>query len=65
MEFRKCEIKINDSWELTEFKNLKKDDLFRLFDYNEPVVNKNGNSEFIALTDAYLDHDIYTVDVED
>ena len=49
-----------------EFRNLKKNDGFRLFDDEEPVTDYNGFTCWLALSDAYEnDEGIWQVDVKD
>ena len=53
---RKTEILIDNEWKVINFEDIKKDDIFRLFESdNKPVINLNNNTSFKALTDAYID----------
>lgn len=54
-DFRSAEILINDEWLPIEFKNIKKGDTFRLFESTgEPVLSKDGDTEFIAISNPYI-----------
>lgn len=51
-------------WDTVEFKDLKNDDIFRIFDNGERYVNpKDGNNVWIATSDPYQNIEgILTID---
>lgn len=52
---RKTQLFKNEIWEDFEFENLKSGDKFRLFEPDDKEVkSRNGNTEFIATSDASL-----------
>ena len=55
---RKVQI-FKEDWKDISFRELKAGDKFRMFDppENSPVVDNSDNSEWIALSDAYLSHE--------
>jgi hypothetical protein len=65
--FRKVERKnFNDRWEEIDFWELKKRDVFRLFEpTGEAVIGSKGESEFVAISNAY-ENDVgaWTVDIK-
>ena len=59
---RKAQIFKNENWIDVEFQELKNGDNFRLFEFNgEEVKDKNGNTKFIATSDAYLNNGFWTI----
>lgn len=61
---RTCQIFKNEEWIDINFEELKKGDIFRLFDDGIPVKDLDGFTNFTAQSDAYQnDEDIYQVDV--
>jgi hypothetical protein len=52
-------------WEKINFREIKKGDLFRLFEpTGESVISEFGEIEFLALKDAYVNEDgIWKVDI--
>jgi hypothetical protein len=59
-------IENTKEFELIEFKDLRKGDLFRLFDNDNPVINQDGFSVFKAESDAYLNAEgIWQIDIVD
>lgn len=63
---RTCQIFKNGKWTDTNFAELKKDDIFRLFDDDIPAINNDGFTQFMAQSDAYEnDKGIYQVDIMD
>lgn len=66
MELRKVQKRDpNLYWHDIEFKELKNGDIFRMFESTGgPVLDKNGNWEFVANCDAYLNEDgIWTIEI--
>lgn len=66
MELRKVQKRDpNLYWHDIEFKELKNGDIFRMFEpTGEPVLDKNGNWEFVANCDAYLNKNgIWTIEI--
>lgn len=65
---RTCEIAIMNSnmFRGIDFKDLKKGNLFRLFDNDEPVIDNNGFTVWKALSDAYLnDEGVWQINIMD
>jgi len=53
-----------NEWEDIKFEQLRKGDIFQLFDNGIQVEDDAGYTRFQAISDAYLnDDDIYTVDI--
>jgi hypothetical protein len=52
-------------WEKINFREIKKGDLFRLFEpTGEPVISEFGEIEFLAFKNAYINEDgIWKVDI--
>jgi hypothetical protein len=48
-------------WEIINFKDLRKDDLFRIFDNDVRYSDENGNNVFIAKTDTYMSEEFKTL----
>lgn len=57
MDFRKTEIFKNGEWIEVEFKDILKGNLFRLIESTGEIVSDKGETEFIAVSDAYLNKD--------
>lgn len=54
MEQRKCEILKSNDWKEIDFKGLKENNIFRLFEpTGEPVIDEDGSTKFAAECDAY------------
>lgn len=65
MNNRICQIKVNNEWKEIKFKDLKEDDIFRLFESTgEQVFGDNNQTEFIASSNAFLNEDdIWSVNI--
>jgi len=65
-KLRKVEIKTKEGWIKTEFKKIKKGDVFRLFDPPlKPVRDNKGRTKWIALENAFLnERNVWMVKVE-
>jgi len=65
MKERSCEVLSNNDWKGIEFKNLKENDIFRLYEPSgEKVMDEGGKYEFVALCAAYQNEDgIWTTNV--
>ena len=71
-DLRKVEVFREEKWIETRLKDIKKGELFRMFELPEmlPVLNNFGRHEFIALSQPYIGpngpnkEDVCTVDVE-
>ena len=59
---RKTQIFKNGNWVNIEFKELKNGDKFKLFEFNGEEI-KDENTEFIAISDAYLYSEIWTINI--
>jgi len=70
-EDRVVEILTEGKWEEKEFKDLKKGDVFRLFDLDSngnkiQVESKEGVREFKAINDSYIGvYGVYEVECSD
>lgn len=54
LDLRKVEILKDGEWIEIEFCELKKDDIFRMFESTgEEVYNDNGENIFVALSDIF------------
>ena len=61
---RKVKIFKDEKWIDIEFENLKTGDKFRLFESTgEEVKNENGNLEFIATSDTYIEENILMIEI--
>ena len=63
---RKTQILKDREWVNIEFQELRNGDNFKLFEFNgeevdKAVRNENGNTEFMAISDAYLCNEIWTI----
>lgn len=48
----------SNTWDCIKFKDLKNDDIFRIFDNGERYVNKaDGNNVWIAVGNPYINND--------
>jgi hypothetical protein len=65
LEQRKCEILKSNTWKEIDFKDLKENDIFRLFEpTGESVKDIDGSTKFAAMCDAYQNEDgIWTTDI--
>lgn len=56
--------KETNNWEVIKFKELTKDDIFRIFDNDIRYVNlADGNNVWVAKSEPYLNKDgVYTID---
>lgn len=63
----RVDVLVDGKWTDVEFKEIKAGDRFRLFrSTGEPVVDKNGKSEFIAKSDPYITKyydGVYVIDI--
>lgn len=66
-KLRKVEVKDNDIWKEVHFSELKKDDIFRMFEPDgEPVKDLNNKTEFLATSDVYINKDSQpAIDIEE
>lgn len=66
MEKRIVEIFKDGRWSNIDFKLLKKDDCFRMFEPTGEVVKDGGTTDFVALSDAYfcVQTKVYTIQIE-
>ena len=65
MELRTVEKLYSDGWRYIPFSALEDGDRFRLFDDEETVVGDEGNTEFVATGDAYLNqNEEYQINIE-
>lgn len=57
-DLRKVEILKNGQWCETNFESICAGDTFRMFEStSEAVVDKNGNTQFVAKTNPYMTSD--------
>jgi hypothetical protein len=56
---RRCEKKIDGIWTPTAFLDLKKGDVFRLFEDDDTLVD--GDEETVATGDAYVSDGVDTI----
>lgn len=64
---RIIKIKNNNEWIERQFKDIKKGDIFKAYDDDEPVTDEDGNTEFIAVSDPNIyevGEDLLSIDVE-
>lgn len=54
LAMRKAEIKRNGVWESIDFMDIKKDDVYRLFEADGVPVSSEGQTEFTAIEDAQM-----------
>lgn len=53
---KEAEVFKDNNWEEIKFKELKKDDKFRVYDLSGKMsINDKGKSIFIAMNDAFID----------
>ena len=61
---RTVEVKRCGKWKACELSEIKKDEMFRLFDDGKRVVNEKGQSSWIARGRAVLNKDkVFVIDV--
>ena len=65
LDLRKVEILKDGEWIEIEFSNLKKDDVFRMFESTgEEVRNDHEEDVFVALTDAFVgENGVLTINI--
>ena len=63
---RVVEVNRDDEWQRVRFMDLKIGDRFRLFESEggEPVLRDNGEAEWVAQGDAYVENDAGTIEVD-
>lgn len=64
---RIIKIKNNNEWIERQFQDIKKGDIFKAYDDDEPVTDEDGNTEFIAVSDPNIyevGEDLLSIDVE-
>lgn len=67
VKLRKVEIKDDDKWKEISFSELKKGDIFRLFESDgTPVKDLYNRTEFLADTNAYMSDEVkqYTIEID-
>lgn len=66
MDYRKVQKQdTNSNWHDIDFKDLKENDIFRMFEpTGEPVVGNHGTTEFVAYSDAYIKDDLWQINAE-
>jgi hypothetical protein len=71
MEKRLVELKVKNEWKKVEMKELKKGDVFRIFeDDKSQVMLDDGRNEFLCSCDAFIgpygpqNSQVWTVEIE-
>lgn len=66
-DLRRTEVLVDNNWVSREFRDLKLNDIFRMFESTgEPVIDDEGYTEFIALSDsvATSESEVYEIAVQ-